>query len=112
QHPADMGSGAATPPRLDLTNEDLIRAHVHAIWLAGAGLSLGESLKDLLDIAGNEPTLTLLEPVRTALRDRLARGRAHVRAQVMLQTLQDELDESRAPWYGSNWLADVLGNIE
>jgi ATP-dependent helicase YprA (DUF1998 family) len=62
QHPANMVSGAVTPPRLDLTNEDLLRAHVHAIWLAEAGLSLGESLKDLLDIAGNEPTLVLLEP--------------------------------------------------
>ena len=112
QHPANIVSGAVTPPRLDLTNEDLIRAHMHAIWLAEAGLSLGESLKDLLDIAGNQPTLTLLESVRAALRDPLARSRARVRAHAMLQTLQDELDESRAPWYGSNWLSDVLGSIE
>ena len=34
QHPANMVSGAVTPPRLDLTNEDLLRAHMHAIWLA------------------------------------------------------------------------------
>ncbi len=112
QHPANMVSGAVTPPRLDLTNEDLLRAHVHAIWLAEFGLSLGESLKDLLDIAGNEPTLELLSSIRTALRDSLTRQRAQVRAQAMLKTLQEELDERRAPWYSSNWLSDVLASVE
>ena len=39
-----MVAGQVSPPRLDLANEDLIRAHVHAIWLAETGLSLGKSL--------------------------------------------------------------------
>ena len=29
----DMVAGAVAPPRLDLGNEDLVRAHAHAIWL-------------------------------------------------------------------------------
>jgi ATP-dependent helicase YprA (DUF1998 family) len=33
RRPEDMVFGAVTPPRLDLANEDLIRSHVHAIWL-------------------------------------------------------------------------------
>ncbi len=52
KRPEQMVAGAVTPPHLDLTNEDLIRAHIHAIWLAETGLSLGSSLKDLLDLAG------------------------------------------------------------
>ena len=32
-----MVAGAVAPPRLDLANEDLVRAHVHAIWLAETG---------------------------------------------------------------------------
>ena len=49
KRPQQMVAGAVTPPRLDLANEDLVRAHVHAIWLAstghgGHGLSLGKSL--------------------------------------------------------------------
>ena len=31
-----MVAGGA-PPRLDLTNEDLVRSHVHAMWLAETG---------------------------------------------------------------------------
>ena len=38
-----MVSGKVRPPRLDLANEDLVRSHVHAIWLAEAGMSLGRT---------------------------------------------------------------------
>ena len=37
KRPALMVAGAVTPPRMDLANEDLVRAHVHAIWLAETG---------------------------------------------------------------------------
>ena len=59
KRPERMVAGAVTPPRLDLANEDLVRAHVHAVWLAETGLSLGRSLKDVLDVslAGGKPTL-------------------------------------------------------
>ncbi len=61
KRPERMVAGAVTPPRLDLANEDLIRAHVHAVWLAETGLSLGHTLKDVLDLslAGGKPTLEL-----------------------------------------------------
>src|SRR3982751_5860721 len=57
RRPHLMVAGQVAPPRLDLANEDLVRAHVHAIWLAEAGQSLGRSLTDLLDVEGSDPTL-------------------------------------------------------
>ena len=51
KRPALMVAGAVTPPRMDLANEDLVRAHVHAIWLAETGQGLGTSLKDILDLS-------------------------------------------------------------
>lgn len=65
RRPDRMVAGAVTPPRLDLANEDLIRAHVQALWLAETGMSLGQSLRDLLDLNGTEPTLEFLQNVRT-----------------------------------------------
>ncbi|HEY1353697.1 MAG TPA: DEAD/DEAH box helicase [Ktedonobacteraceae bacterium] len=112
QHPAEMVSGAVAPARLDLANEDLLRAHVHAIWLAESGLALGESLRDLLDLAGDEPTLVLKEEISYALRDLATRRRAELRASAMLKTLQRELGDERVPWYAPNWLTDVLDNVE
>ena len=38
RRPERMVAGQVAPPRLDLANEDLVRAHVHAIWLAETGV--------------------------------------------------------------------------
>jgi hypothetical protein len=56
KRPERMVMGSVTPPRLDLANEDLVRAHVQAIWLAETGQDLGSSLKDILDLAGERPS--------------------------------------------------------
>ncbi len=36
---------------MDLANENLVRAHVHLVWLAESGLSLGSAMGDILDLA-------------------------------------------------------------
>jgi len=60
-----MVAGEVTAPRLDLSNEDLIRAHIHAIWLAATGLSLTEGQGSILDVIDAEqPDLPLLQAVR------------------------------------------------
>ena len=41
KRPERMVAGAVSPPRLDLANEDLVRAHVQAMWLTETGQSLG-----------------------------------------------------------------------
>ena len=40
RRPRLMVAGQVQPPRLDLANEDLVRAHVHAVWLAETDLNL------------------------------------------------------------------------
>ncbi len=110
KRPERMVSGEVTPPRLDLANEDLVRAHLHAIWLAEAGLSLGSSLRDLLDVAGNDPTLTTIPSVLDTLRRSQPRLAAQVRAQRILSTFEDELKE--ADWYTPQWTEDVFKQIE
>jgi ATP-dependent helicase YprA (DUF1998 family) len=49
---ADMVSGTVAPPRLDPGYEELVRSHVHAIWLAETGQSMKTSLVEVLDMAG------------------------------------------------------------
>ena len=39
-----MVAGAVAPPRIDLRNDDLVRSHVHAIWLEVAKPDLGKTL--------------------------------------------------------------------
>ncbi|MBK6465349.1 MAG: DEAD/DEAH box helicase [Myxococcales bacterium] len=83
--PERMVAGAVAAPRLDLANEDLLRAHVHAVWLSASGLDLKQSLRDILDLApaGDELPLPLREDVAARLASegpRAAAGRTANRA--------------------------------
>ena len=51
-----MVAGQVAPPRLDLANEDLVRAHVHAIWLAETGAEPRQLAQRLLDMTGEQPS--------------------------------------------------------
>ncbi|MCC6623564.1 MAG: DEAD/DEAH box helicase [Deltaproteobacteria bacterium] len=84
RHPDRMVAGSVTPPRVDLENDELVRAHVHAIWLGVSGLSLGHALSQILDVAGDEPTLALMPTVRDALANLAARNAALTRARLAL----------------------------
>jgi hypothetical protein len=50
RQPALMVAGAVAPPRLELGNQELVRAHIHSVWMVHAGLSLSNSMKDVLDL--------------------------------------------------------------
>ncbi len=109
RRPQQMVSGHVAPPRLDLANEDLVRAHVHAIWLAETRMSLGRSLRDILDLSGDQPTLDLLPSVRSDVDAPHPRARATGRAETVLAGLQEELAHSN--WWGPSWLDDVFHTV-
>ena len=115
---AQMVSGTVAPPRLDLGNEELVRSHVHAIWLAETGQSMKKSLVDVLDMSGDHPSLGLLPDVSLALNDSGARGRATKRAQRLLAELRQAWTEADAPvgWWYEGWVADTVdrapGNLD
>ena len=108
--PEQMVSGQVSPPRLDLANEDLVRAHIHAVWLSEASLNLGSSLKDLLDVSGDQPTLSVLESHLADIRNPVARERGKERAQRVLDSIRPWLDE--APWWEPTWLDGTMQRIE
>jgi len=110
KRPGLMVSGAVTPPRIDLTNEDLIRSHVQAVWLAETGLGLGVSLKDLLDLSGDDPKLECLDFVQDVLHSEAARNKARFHAGAVLSDIEPVLKQS--DWYNETWLGNVLSQVE
>jgi len=109
KRPNQMVSGSVSPPRVDLTNEDLIRTHIHAIWISEAKLSLGTSLKDIIDIQGEEPSLFLLDNVSDAIQAENAKQRAMQQAVKVLSSIDNEL--SQTDWFSKDWLREVLVHI-
>ena len=104
--PEFMVAGSVTPPRLDLTNRDLIQAHIQAIWLSETGIDLGSSLKELLDLNGENPTLELLPSVKDTINSASAKNRAMARAIKTLSTIMDRL--IKTDWYSDKWLDEIL----
>jgi len=109
RHPERMVGGAVTPPRLELANEDLVRAHVHAIWLAESGLDLGNSLKDVIDLTGDGTALPLQAHVKDRIEDDGVSAKARHRAHRVLEEISAELNE--ADWYTAGWLDDVMRQV-
>jgi len=104
RRPQRMVQGVVAPPRLDLANEDLLAAHVHAIWLAETGVSLGRVLSEVLDLTA--AGLPILEEKRIKLASPNARERARERARAVLATLEPELRNAR--WWTPDWVDRVL----
>lgn len=107
-----MVAGAVAPPRLDLANEDLVRSHVQAIWLAESGLKLGRSIAEIIDIGYDEdsrspdPKLPLHDHVAEALRDESARRRAIAAAREVLTGMLDDFADTA--WWHETWIEDTV----
>lgn len=101
-----MVAGVVEPPRLDLANEDLVRAHVHAVWLSETGVELGRSLRDVLTIDDEE--LRLKDQLAADLREPSAQLRAARRVEKLLE--RDVATISSAPWHHEEWVRDALRN--
>lgn len=109
REPERMVAGQVEAPRLELANEDLLRAHVHAIWLAESGLDLGRSMGDVLELADDVDEPPLQPSVAQHLGDATSRARARDRASLVLADLGDRLAE--APWWSDDWLDETLAAV-
>jgi ATP-dependent helicase YprA (DUF1998 family)/very-short-patch-repair endonuclease len=105
RRPRLMVAGQVKPPRLDLANEDLVRAHVHAVWLAETGVSLGSSLADVLELDLDDVSFPLRESIAEEALNPDVIERARPRAERLLATISG-IEE--AGWYTPSWLDERL----
>ena len=116
----EMVAGAVTRPQIDFRNEELIRSHIHAIWLSESDVSLGTSIGDVLDLGDqdeneqsriydHESPMNVQSQIAAALQSEPVLARVRKRAKDVLDTISDELQET--PWYTSDWINEVLRQI-
>jgi len=101
----EMVAGAVRPPRIDLSNEDLLRAHIHALWFSKVNLRIERSIDELLELQLDD--LPLKDSVRAAIdlsEDRLRQCIEEGRG--ILDLCAAELKE--ADWFTPTWLEDTL----
>src|SRR5690606_4499977 len=61
----EMVSGIVRPPALDITNEELVRSHLHAVWLAESKLALSPDIPEILDLTS--PDFPLKPEIRDVI---------------------------------------------
>jgi len=111
RHAPDMVAGSVAPPRLDLANEDLLRSHVQAIWLAETDQSLRSRIPDLVEADGDDPTLEVLPTVWRALTEPGVARRATRRAEAVISGLRaswSPAGEDEIGWWYDGWVADQV----
>lgn len=105
--PVRMVHGQVNAPTLDLANLELIKSHMHAIWLAETSKRLGNSVRDLLDMNATD-ALPIIVDIANDLDKPEAKRRAHARGLRVLGMLSQELTPRNAPWHTSEWADSVF----
>jgi hypothetical protein len=101
----EMVAGSVRPPRIDLSNEDLVRAHMQALWFSKVNLKIERSMEELLDLQQSDLPLKDNVKAQTQLSDArlsecIAEGR-HI-----LDLCSSDLGD--ADWYTPEWLETNL----
>ena len=108
--PPGMVHGEVRAPTLDLANEELVRSHLQAVWLAATNAPLSAAIAEVVE-ADEAKDLPLRESVRASLSVPETAPIAAERIQHVLALLAGELTPGAAPWYlGADVLtADIVG---
>ena len=105
--PQRMVAGEVSPPSIDLANEDLVRSHLHAVWLTETEANLGSSVQDNLDTEDLDK-LPLREEINQQITSVKVNQRAKERSQWLMENLKKHLTEGNAYWYRDAWPDSVI----
>lgn len=84
----EMVAGVVRPPALDITNEELVRTHLHAVWLAESKLALSPDIPELLAL--NEPSF----PLKPQIQDIIRQPRLVTQARAPMRRVLTQILES------------------
>ncbi|MCL4761658.1 MAG: DUF1998 domain-containing protein [Burkholderiales bacterium] len=98
--PPAMVHGEVRTPTLDLANEELVRSHLNAVWMASTDTRLDPSIAKVVE-PDEANALPLRDEVKKSLADGAIAPRAKNAMLAVLSLLEDELRPTRAPWFAT-----------
>lgn len=102
----EMVAGVVVPPRLDLSNENLMKSHMHAVWLSKVNLDLENSVAILLDLSDIKDL-----PLSDNIKNQIDLSENRIKECIedcknVIDQCRDELEN--APWFSDEWLERVV----
>ncbi len=101
-----MIAGAVTAPRMDLANQELVLAHLHAAWLAEVSPKMGNSLDKITVEMEEDPKLPLTDEVQAQLQ--LPAAKQGELTAAFYEAIGGEAASRAAPWLTEQWLAEKV----
>ena len=101
----DLIAGAVTPARMKLSNQELVKAHIHSLWLTQSGANLGQSMCEVLDLEGNDNY-----PLKPDLAAQLQTANRHAVMEAAYALAERTPELKAARWYNGEWLAEIIGD--
>lgn len=107
-HRQELVSGAVEPPRLDITNRELIRSHLHAVFMTHVGLKdVRLSVTEIVDIG--QKSLSLRDEVRSAIT--LSEAAIKSVTKQFEKVLVDRATNRKLAWCDGAWIEKQLKNL-
>ena len=104
RHPEEMVQGVVKEPTLDLSNESLIKAHLHSIWLTAACIDLPKTVSQVINI--EDESLSVKEDIKNALSDPRVTQSAISLGRSVLSQVKNDLNDQ--PWFNNNYVETVM----
>lgn len=89
-------AGVVRPPALDLANQDLLRSHLHAEWLAAASVPLRASIPENLDMTDKD--MPIAEKILEGMSALEASGLARPVMRRLVEAMLPAVNLQDAPW--------------
>src|SRR5690606_22598748 len=107
-HPVKMVAGVVQAPRIDLTNEELIKSHINATVLSFLNAEeFKPSLMDLIDVSGK--TYRLKVDVKAKYQDIIDSSFDEIK-KIVFQVLSN-IDFSATKWFTPAWVDNQIRTV-
>lgn len=94
----EMVAGVVRPPALDITNEELVRSHLHAVWLAQSKVALSPDIPEILNLA--KADYPLKQEIQEIISQPGLASSAHGPMKRVLDQILASVDGRRPVWMG------------
>jgi len=109
KRPDLMVSGIVVPQKFDITNEELVKAHLHSVWLAKTGVDLGNTVLEILDVANTNKNYPIQDSKKLHLELSETKGKDCLLS--FNQILSDNYQELiKTSWFSNEWLENIIKN--
>lgn len=96
----DMVAGVVKPPALDITNEELVRSHLQAVWLSETKVPLSPDIPQILDLQQDD------YPLKEEIVSVISKPELVSSARLPMKRVLDQIlsaDQGKTP----SWMADL-----